>query len=147
MPLMACCLQLSSSMATLETALGAAQDQATRLDLEPLALQLRSAATSLRMSANGSAEAVQPIASRLDNAAGDLLQVGGKASNHICDRRWALLWRTRDRMCVRPRTRLPWKPCMADSDMPALLQLSSQSVSPEGSLCHAGRCCSQSCSN
>lgn len=72
----AACLQLSSSMATLESALESAQDQASRLDLEPLASQLRSAASTLRMSATGSHEAVQPIALRLEAAAGDLLQVG-----------------------------------------------------------------------
>ncbi|KAK9797086.1 hypothetical protein WJX73_006883 [Symbiochloris irregularis] len=72
--------QLSTSMATLESALGAAQDKAAHLDLEPLALQLRSAADNLRSATNGSAEALQPIATRLEAVAGDLLQAAAAAS-------------------------------------------------------------------
>lgn len=63
-------------MESLESALSEAQKQTTRLDLQPLASQLRSAATRLRQSANGSAALVQPIATRLESVAGDLLQVG-----------------------------------------------------------------------
>ena len=68
-------VQLATTMDTLQSALGAAQQQAAHLDFRPLASQLRSAAARLRQSANGSAQTIMPIASRLEAAAGDLLQV------------------------------------------------------------------------
>lgn len=68
-------MQLTNMMSTLERALGTAQERANRLDLQPLATQLHEAAGKLRQSANGSSALVNPIAERLDTAAGDLIQV------------------------------------------------------------------------
>lgn len=62
-------------MSALETALNEAHAKTYHLDLHPLVGQLHAAAGRLRQSANGSAARVNPIAQRLDDAAGDLLQV------------------------------------------------------------------------
>ena len=69
-------MQLSLTMQSLDGALAAAQVQTNKLNLQPLVGQLHEAAGRLRQSANGNAAVVNPIASRLDAAAGELLQVG-----------------------------------------------------------------------